>query len=57
MQNHGEEHQELASEYESEVEELGYEPPAESTVMPWLFPVIVIAGFFAFVVLLVLFIL
>lgn len=57
MQKPGEEPPELDLEYESEVEELGYEPQGSSTIMPWLFPVIVIAGFFAFVVLLVLFIL
>ncbi len=57
MQKPGEEPPELDLEYESEVEELGYEPQGSSTIMPWLFPVVVIAGFFAFVVLLVLFIL
>jgi len=57
MQKPGEEPPEMDMEYESEVEELGYEPQGGSTIMPWLFPVIVIAGFFAFVVLLVLFIL
>lgn len=57
MQSNGEEPPELIVEYESEVEELGYESQGGSTIMPWLFPIIVIAGFFAFVVLLVLFIL
>jgi len=57
MQSTGEKPSELELGYESEVEELGCESQDRSTIMPWLFPVIVIAGFFAFVILLVLFIL